>query len=51
MSQSIGTGKTQTDCQRRHHRRRTGAVYIAIRFLFMLVGGVSPYVWFCYPLY
>lgn len=46
MSQSLEQGKRKLTAKDAITAGALGAVCIAIRFLFMLVGGVSPYVWF-----
>ena len=46
MSQSLEQGKRKLTAKDAIPAGALGAVCIAIRFLFMLVGGVSPYVWF-----
>ena len=44
MSQSLEQGKRKLTAKDAITAGALGAVCIAIRFLFMLVGGVSPYV-------
>ena len=46
MSQSLEQGKRKLTAKDAITAGALGAVCIAIRFVFMLVGGVSPYVWF-----
>src|SRR5699024_11428431 len=46
MSQSLEQGKRKLTAKDAITAGALGAVCIAIRFLFMLVGGISPYVWF-----
>ena len=46
MSQSLEQGKRKLTAKDAITAGALGAVCITIRFLFMLVGGVSPYVWF-----
>ena len=46
MTQSLEQGKRKLAAKDAITAGALGAVCIAIRFLFMLVGGVSPYVWF-----
>ena len=46
MSQSLEQGKRKLTAKDAITAGALGAVCIAIRFLFMLVGGVSPFVWF-----
>ena len=46
MSESLEQGKRKLTAKDAITAGALGAVCIAIRFLFMLVGGVSPYVWF-----
>ena len=46
MSQQGMDGKRKLTAKDAITAGALGAVCIAIRFLFMLVGGVSPYVWF-----
>ena len=51
MSQSLEQGKRKLTAKDAITAGALGAVCIAIRFLFMLVGGVSPYVWFAFSLF
>ena len=46
MSQQGMEGKRKLTAKDAITAGALGAVCIAIRFVFMLVGGVSPYVWF-----
>ena len=46
MSQQGMDGKRKLTAKDAITAGALGAVCIAIRFLFMLVGGISPYVWF-----
>ena len=46
MSPSLEQGKRKLTAKDAITAGALGAVCIAIRFVFMLVGGVSPYVWF-----
>lgn len=46
MSQSLEQEKRKLTAKDAITAGALGAVCIAIRFVFMLVGGVSPYVWF-----
>ena len=46
MSESLEQGKRKLTAKDAITAGALGAACIAIRFLFMLVGGISPYVWF-----
>ena len=46
MSESLEQGKRKLTAKDAITAGALGAACIAIRFVFMLVGGVSPYVWF-----
>lgn len=46
MSESLEQGKGKLTAKDAITAGALGAACIAIRFLFMLVGGISPYVWF-----